>query len=45
MRGKASIVETVSTALGLDPLRNDRISVTGVLTLRQFDTINDSPYK
>lgn len=41
--GKASIVETVSTALGLDPLRNDRISVTGVLfDTSLVDTINDS---
>jgi flagellar M-ring protein FliF len=41
--GKASIMETVSTALGLDPLRNDRISVTGVLFDTSLaDTINDS---
>ncbi len=31
---QGSIVETVSTALGLDPMRNDRITVTGAL----FDT-------
>ncbi|HHW27735.1 MAG TPA: flagellar M-ring protein FliF [Firmicutes bacterium] len=37
----ASIVETVSAALGLDPLRNDRISVTGIpFNTSLADTIN-----
>lgn len=40
---EASIVETVSTALGLDPLKNDRVSVTGFLFDTSLkDTIKDS---